>query len=48
MKCGSFTWRAVRVVFGEFHLGLEITAIVPGVWIDHDESDFPIEHVIFI
>jgi hypothetical protein len=42
------TWRGVRVVRRECHGGLEVTAIVQGVRVDHDQCDIPVEDVVIV
>jgi hypothetical protein len=36
----------MRVIAGKGHLGLEVTAVVERVWIEHDEGNAPLEDVI--
>jgi hypothetical protein len=42
------TWRLVGVVFWEAHLGLEVSSIVQGVWVDDDQGDGPVVEVFLI
>lgn len=38
--------RGIRVVGGELHVGEEVAAVVPGVGVDDDEGDLPVEDVV--
>ena len=38
----------VGVVFGEFHAGEEVAAIVEGVGVNDDEGDGPVEDVVLV
>lgn len=42
----ALTWRRVRVVIGERHLRLEVSAVVSGVWIQDDEGTDPLHDVL--
>lgn len=41
----EFGW-GIRVVGREFHVGQEVTAVIPGVGVDDDEGDLPVEDVV--
>jgi len=40
------TWRAIRIVLREVHLGLEVAAIVGGLRVDWNQSDVPFKDVL--